>query len=154
VSPERSFEATFDATASESGFAFVVQRDPADTAALGAAGSPFGFGGITPSLAVAYDPYDGHVAVYENGSLVQSYSTYFEPANSYRIDYNAFIHELNISDNQSIEQSDRMSVPLDLPSVLGGPAPALVGFTAAAQPGDSGPSTLQDWRLTAPVDSP
>jgi hypothetical protein len=154
VSPERSFETTFDATASESGFAFVVQGDPADTAALGAAGSPFGFGGITPSLAVAYDPYDDLVAVYENDSLVQSYRTYLEPANTYRIDYNAFIHQLNISDDQSIAQSDMMSVPLDLPSVLEGPAPALVGFTAAAQPGDSAPSTLQDWQLTAPADSP
>jgi hypothetical protein len=154
VSPERSFETTFDATASESGFAFVVQGDPAGAAALGAAGSPFGSGGITPSVAVAYDPYDDLVAVYENGSLVQSYSTYFEPANTYRIDYNAFIHQLNISDNQSTEQSDMMSVPLDLPSVLAGPAPALVGFTAAAQSGDSGPSTLQDWQLTAPADSP
>ncbi len=154
VSPTRSFQAHYTVNSvATNGFAFVVQRDPAGTAALGSGGGELGFGGLAPSLAITFEPASQTIGVYENGTLIQTFDSliYGDAQGAwFQVDYNVFTHELLIKDVLSYMALDYMPVPLDLESVMGGSEPVLMGFTAAAAPGATGATGLDNWSVSTP----
>ena len=107
---------------------------------------------------MAFDPARSAVSVYEDGDLTASVPPsplasefefgYPEP---FTIEYNAYTHELDISDDNSADINDQLNVPIDLESVLGGPGPAIVGFTAASTSAASTPTELDSWQLARPA---
>ncbi len=151
ISPARSFEARFNFSLGDNppafGLAFVIQRDPAGTAALGRGGSEVGFGGLVPAVAVAFDSYL-EMGVYVNGTPVpwSEGGLYHQPA---IVDYNAFTHQLSIFSDASGYLGGMTTGTVDLASVLGGPEPALIGFTAASQDGGTAPNQLSSWVVSA-----
>jgi hypothetical protein len=155
VWPSESFATSMTLTsASADGFVFVVQRDPAGSAALG---RQLGYAGITPSVAVDFDPALYVLSVYENGTLaaVSPSPFYAWPTGppygpAFSIDYNASTDQLQIAVGE-VGPSVSFSVPIDLASVLGSSAPALVGLTSSSESGDTSPTVINSWELAQPT---
>ena len=167
VNDDTSFSTEFQfqiggGTNGADGFTFMLQNDRIGDRALGAFGGGVGYEGISRSIAIEFDTYQGvqdpnnnHISILSNGDITNALVNASSPfdLNSGEIlnawvDYDGISNELMVylSDTSARPQTALVSTTLDLSDIVGDRA--RVGFSAGTG-GASNTHDLLNWEFNS-----
>lgn len=135
------------------GIAFLVHNSPLGTTAVGGAGGALAINGITPSVAVMFNIYNGSgIALGTNGTIVGAYTptapVNIASGNPIRVSINYASGNLQLTLTDTVDNSTfTTNFAINLPAQVGGET-AYVGLTGATG-GTSATQTVSSFRFIA-----